>query len=318
MPENKVNTLITDSPLEAAKVLLRGGLVIFPTETVYGIGASAFDHKACRRIYEVKNRPSDNPLILHVGNLGALKSCAVVNSSGELVFQKFSPGAITGIFPKKDSNLFTADLKTVAVRIPSNPTAISFLDFCNVPVAAPSANLSGKPSLTKMEYILEEFNGKVDCILKGEEPQIGIESTVIDFTSNPPILLRPGFVDVQDLKEILPELRVWKSTEKKSEILAETPISPGLKYRHYAPVCKVILTENLEDVPKTAAQIGFRFYKDVVYQIRVTSNEEYMKFLYSFFVECDRRGIEEAFCEIPKEERGKEALLNRITKAASK
>ncbi|TGM59897.1 L-threonylcarbamoyladenylate synthase [Leptospira adleri] len=318
MPENKVKTLITDSPLEAAKILLRGGLVVFPTETVYGIGASAFDHKACRRIYEVKKRPADNPLILHVENLASLKVCAEVNPAGEIVFQKFSPGAVTGIFPKKDPSLFTAELQTVAVRIPSNPTAHSFLEFCNVPVAAPSANLSGKPSLTKMEYILEEFSGKVDCILKGEEPRIGIESTVIDFTSEPPILLRPGFVDVQELREILPDLRVWTSNEKKSETSEEAPISPGLKYRHYAPICKVILKENLEDVPKTAAQIGFRFNNDVAYQIRVSSNEEYMRSLYSFFVECDRREIKEAFCEIPKEGRGKEALLNRITKAASK
>ncbi|AOP34056.1 translation factor Sua5 [Leptospira tipperaryensis] len=318
MPENKVNTLITDSPLEAAKVLLRGGLVIFPTETVYGIGASAFDHKACRRIYEVKKRPSDNPLILHVENIAALKVCASVNPAGELVFQKFSPGAITGIFSKKDPNLFTADLKTVAVRIPSNPTAHSFLEFCNVPVAAPSANLSGKPSLTKMEYILEEFSGKVDCILKGEEPKIGIESTVIDFTSDPPILLRPGFVDFQDLKEILPELQVLISKDKTQNTSTDAPISPGLKYRHYAPVCKVILTESLENVPQDAAQIGFQFYKDVTYQIQVFTNEDYMQFLYSFFVECDRRKIAEAYCEIPKEGRGKDALLNRITKAASK
>ncbi len=318
MPENKVNTLITDSPSEAAKVLLRGGLVVFPTETVYGIGASAFDHKACRRIYEVKKRPSDNPLILHVENLAALNVCTSVNPAGKLVFQKLSPGAITGIFPKKDPNLFTADLKTVAVRIPSNPTARSFLEFCNVPVAAPSANLSGKPSLTKMEYILEEFSGKVDCILKGEEPKIGIESTVIDFTSDPPILLRPGFVDFQDLKEILPEIQVLKSEDKTRNTSTDAPISPGLKYRHYAPICKVILTENLENIPSDAAQIGFRFYDDVAYQIRVDTNEAYMKSLYSFFVECDRRKIKEAYCEIPKEGRGKEALLNRITKAASK
>ncbi|AYV54324.1 threonylcarbamoyl-AMP synthase [Leptospira kmetyi] len=326
MPENKVNTLITDSPQEAAKILLRGGLVVFPTETVYGIGASAFDHKACRRIYEVKNRPSDNPLILHVENLSSLRICGEVNQPGELVFQKFSPGPITGIFPKRNRDLFTADLKTVAVRIPSNPTAREFLESCGVPVAAPSANLSGKPSLTKMEYVLEEFNGKVDCILTGVEPKIGIESTVIDFTSDVPVLLRPGFVDRNQLLEILPDLKGLESFGELGEISKATaststnsaPISPGLKYRHYAPQCTVVLKDSLNGIPKEFAQIGFRIESDSEYSVVVSNNEEYMKSIYSFFVECDRRKIKEAWCQTPKDENGKEALLNRISKAASK
>ncbi|MGJ4750955.1 L-threonylcarbamoyladenylate synthase [Leptospira kmetyi] len=326
MPENKVNTLITDSPQEAAKILLRGGLVVFPTETVYGIGASAFDHKACRRIYEVKNRPSDNPLILHVENLSSLRICGEVNQPGELVFQKFSPGPITGIFPKRNRDLFTADLKTVAVRIPSNPTAREFLESCGVPVAAPSANLSGKPSLTKMEYVLEEFNGKVDCILTGVEPKIGIESTVIDFTSDVPVLLRPGFVDRNQLLEILPDLKGLESFGKLGETSKATaststnsaPISPGLKYRHYAPQCTVVLKDSLNGIPKEFAQIGFRIESDSEYSVVVSNNEEYMKSIYSFFVECDRRKIKEAWCQTPKDENGKEALLNRISKAASK
>ncbi|TGL64835.1 L-threonylcarbamoyladenylate synthase [Leptospira kmetyi] len=326
MPENKVNTLITDSPQEAAKILLRGGLVVFPTETVYGIGASAFDHKACRRIYEVKNRPSDNPLILHVENLSSLRICGEVNQPGELVFQKFSPGPITGIFPKRNRDLFTADLKTVAVRIPSNPTAREFLESCGVPVAAPSANLSGKPSLTKMEYVLEEFNGKVDCILTGVEPKIGIESTVIDFTSDVPVLLRPGFVDRNQLLEILPDLKGLESFGELGETSKATaststnsaPISPGLKYRHYAPQCTVVLKDSLNGIPKEFAQIGFRIESDSEYSVVVSNNEEYMKSIYSFFVECDRRKIKEAWCQTPKDENGKEALLNRISKAASK
>ncbi|PJZ40463.1 threonylcarbamoyl-AMP synthase [Leptospira kmetyi] len=326
MPENKVNTLITDSPQEAAKILLRGGLVVFPTETVYGIGASAFDHKACRRIYEVKNRPSDNPLILHVENLSSLRICGEVNQPGEFVFQKFSPGPITGIFPKRNRDLFTADLKTVAVRIPSNPTAREFLESCGVPVAAPSANLSGKPSLTKMEYVLEEFNGKVDCILTGVEPKIGIESTVIDFTSDVPVLLRPGFVDRNQLLEILPDLKGLESFGKLGETSKATaststnsaPISPGLKYRHYAPQCTVVLKDSLNGIPKEFAQIGFRIESDSEYSVVVSNNEEYMKSIYSFFVECDRRKIKEAWCQTPKDENGKEALLNRISKAASK
>ncbi|MCG6167967.1 L-threonylcarbamoyladenylate synthase [Leptospira sanjuanensis] len=316
MRENKVNTLITDSPLEAARILLRGGLVIFPTETVYGIGASAFDEKACRKIYEVKNRPSDNPLILHVENIASLNVCGEVDEPAALVFRKFSPGPITGIFKKKNQNLFTAGLDTVAVRIPSNSTAREFLEACGVPVAAPSANVSGKPSLTKLEYILEEFSGKVDCILRGEEPRIGIESTVIDFTAKPPILLRPGFVDRNDLLSILPDLRGLESLSESAA--TEAPRSPGLKYRHYAPTCKVVLKDSLKDAPNEAAQIGFETEIGSVFAISVSSNEEYMRLLYSFFVECDRRKIAEAWCQMPKEEKGKEALLNRIQKAASK
>ncbi|EMY78831.1 tRNA threonylcarbamoyl adenosine modification protein, Sua5/YciO/YrdC/YwlC family [Leptospira weilii serovar Ranarum str. ICFT] len=314
MPENKVNTLVTDSPQKAANILLGGGLVVFPTETVYGIGASALDVKACKKIYEVKNRPSDNPLILHVQNIFSLKTCGNVSEKADLVFQKFSPGPITGIFTKRNRELFTAGLNTVAVRIPSHPTAIQFLESCGVPVAAPSANLSGKPSLTKIEYILEEFTGKVDCILLGEEPKIGIESTVIDFTSEPPILVRPGFVDRKDLLLILPDL-------KGLELLNEAegaPKSPGLKYRHYAPACKVVLKDSLNGISKNFGQIGFDIKNPSVYQIRISTNEEYMKSIYSFFVECDRRGIAEAWCETPKEGRGKEALINRISKAALK
>lgn len=334
MRESKVNTLITDSPEEAAKILLRGGLVVFPTETVYGIGASAFDSKACRRIYEVKNRPSDNPLILHVENLSSLRICGEVNEQADLVFRKFSPGPITGIFPKSNKDLFTAGLNTVAVRIPSNPTAREFLESCGVPVAAPSANLSGKPSLTKMEYVMEEFNGKVDCILTGVEPTIGIESTVIDFTSDVPVLLRPGFVDRNQLLEILPDLKGLESfgentTTSESTASSEVtsavstapnaaPISPGLKYRHYAPQCKVVLTDSLIGIPKEFAQIGFDVDSNSAYSVVVSNNEEYMKSIYSFFVECDRRNIAEAWCQMPRDTNGKEALLNRISKAASK
>ncbi|EMY12353.1 tRNA threonylcarbamoyl adenosine modification protein, Sua5/YciO/YrdC/YwlC family [Leptospira weilii str. Ecochallenge] len=267
MSENKVDTLITYSPFEAAKILLEGGIVVFPTETVYGIGASAFDFKACKKIYEVKNRPSDNPLILHVENLSSLKACGNVSEKAELVFQNFSPGPITGIFTKRNQDLFTAGLQTVAVRIPSNTTAREFLKSCGVPVAAPSANVSGKPSLTKLEYILEEFSGKVDCILKGEEPKIGIESTVIDFTSEPPILLRPGFVDRNDLLTILPDLQGLETLAESSKI--EAPRSPGLKYRHYAPICKVVLKDSLEGISRDFAQIGFRFESESTFQILV-------------------------------------------------
>ncbi|EKR90398.1 tRNA threonylcarbamoyl adenosine modification protein, Sua5/YciO/YrdC/YwlC family [Leptospira santarosai str. CBC379] len=312
MTENKVDTLITDSPFEAAKILLQGGIVVFPTETVYGIGASAFDFKACKRIYEVKNRPSDNPLILHVENLSSLKTYGKVDEKADLVFQNFSPGPITGIFIKRNRDLFTAGLNTVALRIPSNSTARVFLNLCGVPVAAPSANFSGKPSLTKIEYVLEEFSGKADCILRGEEPKIGIESTVIDFSSEFPVLLRPGFVDRNDLLKVLPDL---KGIEFLSD---ETPRSPGLKYRHYAPVCKVVLKDSLIGIQKEFGQIGFSVHSDSAYSVIVSSNEEYMKLLYSFFVECDRRGISEAWCETPQEKKGKEALLNRIGKAASK
>ncbi|AVQ11948.1 Threonylcarbamoyl-AMP synthase [Leptospira santarosai] len=314
MTENKVDTLITDSPFEAAKILLQGGIVVFPTETVYGIGASAFDFKACKRIYEVKNRPSDNPLILHVENLSSLKACGNVGEKADLVFQNFSPGPITGIFIKKNRDLFTAGLNTVALRIPSNLTARVFLNLCGVPVAAPSANFSGKPSLTKIEYVLEEFSGKADCILRGEEPKIGIESTVIDFSSESPVLLRPGFVDRNDLLEILPDLKGLESFGKNTT----PPISPGLKYRHYAPICKVVLKDSLIGIEKEFGQIGFSVHSDSAYSVIVSSNEEYMKLLYSFFVECDRRGISEAWCETPQEKKGKEALLNRIGKAASK
>ncbi|MDV6235075.1 L-threonylcarbamoyladenylate synthase [Leptospira ellisii] len=317
MRENKVDTILTDSPREAADILLSGGLVVFPTETVYGIGASALDEAACKKIYEVKNRPADNPLILHVKDLDSLRECGAVSEDALRVFKSFSPGPITGIFRKKNRDLFTAGLDTVAVRIPSHPTAAEFLRLANVPVAAPSANLSGRPSITKIEYILEEFFGKVDCILRGPDPTIGIESTVVSFVGQTPILLRPGWIDEADLKSVLATFEILNATDPATPIESGIPVlSPGLKYRHYAPSCKVILADSLANVPKEAAQIGFTFFETRPFQILLGSNEDYMRSLYSFFVECDRRKIGEAWCEIPREGRGKRALLNRITKAA--
>ncbi len=292
---------------------MRGGIVLFPTETVYGIGASAKNFNACKKIYKIKNRPADNPFILHVSSIDAICEIAFLDSNTRKIMELYSPGPLTVILKKRDSKIFSSDLETVGLRIPRNKTALDFLSLAGVPIAAPSANFSGKPSITRFDDAVKDFGGKVDLILKGVEPEIGIESTVVDFTSNPPILLRHGEISQTELVKNIPNLRVL---EKNENVIR----SPGMKYRHYAPDCEVILKSDLRSPEKTfnSAQIGFELLCELDLNVKVNSNLEYMKRLYSFFIDCDENGIQTAYCEVPKDDEHKPALLDRIARASKK
>jgi len=239
---------------EAAEVLKRGGLVAFPTETVYGIGADAFNEEAVRRVYEAKGRPSDNPMIVHIArasDVGLLVS-EIVPDVVKLA-DAFWPGPLTMVLPKREEvpARVTGGLDTVGVRLPDSPVAAALIRFAGTPVAAPSANLSGRPSPTKAEHVIEDLDGKVDIILAGLECRVGIESTVVDMTVTPPCVLRPGIVTIDDLESVLEKpvrqgdgssvtLRV---TEEPSPCPTEPPRSPGMKYRHYAPEAEMLVIE---------------------------------------------------------------------------
>lgn len=222
---------------EAAAVIRTGGLVAFPTETVYGLGGNAFDPEASKKIYAAKGRPSDNPLIAHIADFDMLpRLAAEIPAAAWKLMEKYWPGPMTLIFHKTDEvpDSTTGGLDTVAVRMPSHPVAQALIRAAGVPIAAPSANRSGRPSCTRAEHVREDLDGEIEMILDGGEVGIGLESTIIDVTGQTPSLLRPGFISEEMLREVLGEITVDAASVGPISPDAH-PKAPGMKYRHYAP-----------------------------------------------------------------------------------
>ena len=222
----------------AGQIIQSGKLVAFPTETVYGLGANALDKDAVQAIFAAKGRPSDNPLIVHVANVEQIAQVAYCDDVYvQKVIDAFMPGSLTVVLPKRDvvPEVVTAGLSTVAVRMPNSKQALEFLTACQVPVAAPSANTSTRPSPTSWQTVNEDMSGKIDAILCGDDCSVGIESTVLDMTQPTPTVLRPGFVTPSQISKVLgkPVKVVTNPTEKVN--------SPGVKYKHYAPSCEMVL-----------------------------------------------------------------------------
>ncbi len=231
--------------LTAARILRDGGLVAFPTETVYGLGGNALIAGAAEAIYAAKGRPSDNPLIIHLAKAEDAERYAVTNDLYYRLADAFMPGPITVILPKRDCIPYsvTGGLDTVAVRVPLHPVAHALIEQAGVPVAAPSANLSGRPSPTTADHVREDLFGRVDMIIDGGSCDIGVESTIVRIDGEDALTLcRPGAVTYEDLQRICSCVRVDKAvTEKLSE--GERPVAPGMKYRHYAPLSPVVLVD---------------------------------------------------------------------------
>lgn len=222
---------------EAAGVIRSGGLVAFPTETVYGLGGNAFDPEASKKIYAAKGRPSDNPLIAHIADFDSLSELASeIPDTARKLMEKYWPGPMTLIFKKtgKVPRSTTGGLDTVAVRMPSHPVARALIRAAGVPIAAPSANRSGRPSCTRAEHVREDLDGQIDMILDGGQVGIGLESTIIDVTGEIPSLLRPGFISEEMLRETLGDMAVDAASVGPMSPDAH-PKAPGMKYRHYAP-----------------------------------------------------------------------------------
>lgn len=229
---------------QAAEVLRGGGLIAFPTETVYGLGANALDGDAVAKIYEAKGRPADNPLIVHVADREGVKQvAAVIPPKAEQLMERFWPGPLTLVLPKTPAvpDAVTCGLTTVGVRMPNHPVALGLIRAAGVPIAAPSANLSGRPSPTSAEHVIEDIAGRVDVVLDGGETGVGLESTVLDMTADPPVLLRPGGVTVEQLTAAIGPIVVDRSIAGAAP--NERPRSPGMKYKHYAPKAPVILVD---------------------------------------------------------------------------
>lgn len=242
---NQKEQVKEDEIAQAAKEIQNGNLVIFPTETVYGIGANALDEVAVKKIFEAKGRAQDNPLIVHVASIEMVeKLVEKIGTVEQKLMEKFWPGPLTIIMKRKSEkvvpNVTTANLDTVGIRMPSNQIAKKLIEKAGLPIAAPSANISGKPSGTKIEDIIEEFNGKVSYILDGGITDIGLESTVIKVEDDKINILRPGKITKEQLEEVAKQVEIDKHVlgkVRQEEIVA----SPGMKYRHYAPNTKCMM-----------------------------------------------------------------------------
>lgn len=228
---------------QGVKIIQNGGIVAFPTETVYGLGANVFDEQAIAKIFETKNRPADNPLIVHISSLDMLSQLVTyISLENQKLIDQFWPGPLSLVFPKSEliSDIVTAGLDTVVIRFPSNPIAKQFIAECSVPLAAPSVNPSGKPSSTQIQQIRDYFGNTV-FIIDGEPSEIGLESTVINAIPKPPIILRQGYITQEQIEQVL-GIKVELS-QKTTKIQ-----SPGMKYRHYAPEAKLELVPLTEDI----------------------------------------------------------------------
>lgn len=264
---------------EAAGIIERSGIVAFPTETVYGLGANGLDEEAVKKIYKAKGRPSDNPLILHIGEEKQLEDLVEELPETALrCIEAFWPGPLTIILKRKKivPDIITAGLETVAVRMPENPIARSLINLAKVPIAAPSANLSGRPSPTSGRHVMEDMLGKIDMIIDGGETGIGLESTVLDLSEDIPIILRPGGISYEDLKRLLPDLIEDKANLEKDLV----PKSPGQKYRHYAPRAEMILftgdLENIVDTIKEQTEKSILEFKKVGIMATEETKDKYI------------------------------------------
>lgn len=322
---------------EAAKGLAQGKLAAFPTETVYGLGANAFDEDAVKRIYKAKGRPSDNPLIVHISDKAEIyKLAREVNENALKLLEEFTPGPITLIFPKREniSSVVTGGLDTVAVRIPSHPVARELIRLSGVPIAAPSANLSGKPSPTEARHVIEDLDGRVDYIIDGGACSVGVESTIVDMTGNAPVILRPGGITLEDLQRVIPSATADPHITKT---LADNEIArcPGMKYKHYAPLADVTVVEGASDkvrekireLVKSAKADGKRvgvmlrgkegddFGADYAVYFGLT-DRDYASVLFSSLRGFDEHNIDTVFAELEDNGGMSMAVKNRLYKAS--
>lgn len=228
----------------AAEVIKNGGTVVFPTETVYGLGANGLDPEACLKIYEAKGRPADNPLILHIAQPEHIVRLGKdISDNVKRMAKTFWPGPLTMVVKRQDKvpDVVTAGLDTVAVRCPRDPIAHALIAHAGVPIAAPSANLSGSPSPTKAAHVLEDMAGRVDLIITSRDADIGVESTVVDITGDVPVILRPGRITREEIAKVCGDCKISPAILAHQE--PEHPASPGMKYTHYSPEAQVLLTE---------------------------------------------------------------------------
>ncbi|WP_294378024.1 L-threonylcarbamoyladenylate synthase [uncultured Clostridium sp.] len=327
-----------DKIKEAAQIIKNGGIVAFPTETVYGLGADALNEEAVKKIFIAKGRPQDNPLIVHVASKNIDKYVQDVPEIAYKLMDKFWPGPLTIILKKRDiiPYVTSANLESVGIRMPDNEIARKLIEMSGTVIAAPSANISGRPSPTDIKRCIEDLDGRVDCIIGGDISRIGVESTIVDCTVNPPLVLRPGGITLEMLKEIDSKIEIDKAImQKPSENLK--PKAPGMKYRHYAPNAKVIIVSGnrKNTVAKIKEMVNYNIEKKKnVCILTVRENEsEYDKGtkiilgslmdlstvaanLFEALRRCDDLGADLILAEAYEEKGVGVAIMNRLNKAA--
>lgn len=325
--------------IEASEILKQGGLVAFPTETVYGLGANALDSNASSKIYQAKGRPSDNPLIVHIAKIDALdKIVTKIPRKARMLADKFWPGPLTMIFDKKDIVPMgtTGGLKTVAVRMPNHKIALEIIKASGGYIAAPSANTSGRPSPTKAAHVAEDMEGKIDMIIDGGMVGIGIESTIIDVTTDPPMILRPGYINKEMLENVIGEVVLDQTILSEGEVKGR-PKAPGMKYKHYAPKGDLTIIEGeekavIEKIRKLAREkiennynVGIIATDETIEQYHVgqvksigkRSDEPSISHnLYNVLREFDDMNVEFIYSESFQNGSMGVAIMNRLLKAA--
>ncbi len=322
----------------AGEILRKGGLVAFPTETVYGLGGDGLNAGSSKKIYAAKGRPSDNPLIIHIADLESLeKIVKSVPPKAKLLAEKFWPGPLTMIFSKSSRVPYetTGGLESVAVRMPSHPVALAIIREGGGYIAAPSANTSGRPSPTRAEHVCEDLTGKIDMIVDGGAVGIGLESTIVDFTEEVPVILRPGYINQEMIQEVIGPVRMDRGlliTEEKVR-----PKAPGMKYRHYAPKAQLTIVQGSSS--QVTAYINAQCEKAVregkkpgviaadetvsAYRGAVVKGigarndeEEIARNLFAVLREFDEEDTDILFSEAFDTPRMGQAIMNRLLKAA--
>lgn len=314
----------------AAEILKKGGTVAIPTETVYGLAASAYDENAVKKVFRAKGRPQDNPLIVHIADIADLKTVAKdIPDSAFTAAKRFWPGPLTMIFKRTDKipASVSAGLDTVAVRMPSDKTARGIIKK-SVPLAAPSANTSGRPSPTSAQYVIDDLDGKIDAVVLSGDCEVGVESTVITLVTSPPRLLRPGAVTTEELKEIFPDIIVDNAVlaePKKGERVS----SPGMKYKHYAPKTETYLVEgNSEQFARfvnskeNAAAVCFLEEESKITVPKLcygTASDEatLAHSVFSVLRKADDLGVQAIFVHAPSKSGVGLAVYNRLIRAAA-
>jgi len=319
---------------KAADIVRSGGLVVFPTETVYGLGGCGTDESAAKKIYAAKGRPADNPLILHIAEPSEAEDYCYTSPLYYELAKAFMPGPLTVIMPKKDSvpSSVTAGLDTVALRCPEHPVANALIRAVGSPIAAPSANLSGKPSPTRADYVFEDMNGRVDMIIDGGESEIGLESTIVMIKGDKLILLRPGAITCDALSLVAKNIEIAPAVlEMLSE--DEKPLSPGMKYKHYAPDSPLVLLDGEEKDVVNYLQSEIRLKKCAILcyddeagmlegacLLPVGKKDDLTAQAHSLFTllrDADKTGCDVIYAHLPPKTGLGLALYNRMIRAAA-
>lgn len=336
--ENNINM---DAIACAANWIRRNELVAFPTETVYGLGANGLDEQAAKKIYEAKGRPSDNPLILHISDISQVEPLvSKIPEMAKKAMEAFWPGPMTVVLKKSDivPKGTTGGLDTVAIRMPNHPIALALISASGCPIAAPSANTSGRPSPTRAEHVYEDMKGKIPCILDGGMVGIGIESTIVDFTGETPMILRPGFITKDMLEKVTKHsVGIDPAILDASAAKGVAPKAPGMKYKHYAPKANLILVSGKEERVisyineqiKKAHEQGKKvgaiatketiscYQADVIFSIGSRENDQTVAhFLYDVLRKFDHEEVDLIYSPVFETGENGFAIMNRLTKAA--